>query len=81
MAVYSSTLYPGGGISIPKSRFLFPVGRYSVLGKTAIISTIDKRVKEPARTALFLTLVIISSVKRFIKPDTLPAKPNSRDMI
>ena len=57
------------------------MGRYSVLGKTAIISTMDKRVKEPTRTTLFLTLVIICSVKRFIKPETLPAKSSSRDMI
>ena len=80
MEVYSSTLYPGGGMSIPKSRFLLPVGRYSVFGKTAITSSMDKRVKETTRTALFLTLVIICSVKLFINPDTLPAKPSSRDI-
>ena len=80
MELYSSKLYPGGGISIPKSRFLLPVGRYSVFGKTAIISTMDKRVKEPARITLFLTLFIIRSVKLFINPETLPAKPNSRDI-
>ena len=65
---------------MPKSRFLLPVGRYSVFGKSAAMRTTERTVKESTSAALRRALFITRSVKPFTNPETRPARESSFGM-